>query len=465
MGAVLEVVDVSLAGQDGRLTGGHLDAPKAGRRVEAHGLAVIGWALGRDVPVVGVELIHEGTVIRRAPLGEHRPDLAEAFPDAPGAARAGFRTTVPIVGTAAAVDLHVQAVLADRTRTPLAVVHARRGWRTAPLQDLTGALVSVVIPCYNQAHFLPEALDSVLAQTHPQLEVVVVDDGSTDNTSAVAAGYPGVRCIRQPNRGLAAARNTGLRHTTGEYLIFLDADDRLLPHALTTGLRELTDHPDAAFAAGRWVLVDHVGLPLPMGQSDPIRNDHYAELLRMCFISAPASVIYRRWVFDVVGDFDSNVDASADYDLYLRVARQYEIRTHTAVVCEYRAHAANMNSDAALMLRAELAVLRGQRRFAKLDQAHLSAFHDGLRRARGYHGPRVMTAASDAARRGEWRRAVALSSLLLRENPQYWEPAGRAVRRAREVMGHVLSPGRRPTAAPTLDRSCSRRSTAPPAEQ
>ena len=90
------------------------------------------------------------------------------------------------------------------------------------------ALVSVVIPCYNQAHFLGEAIESVLAQTYPHLEIVVVDDGSTDNTGEVAARYPGVRYVRQENQGLAAARNTGLRHSSGDYLVFLDADDRLL---------------------------------------------------------------------------------------------------------------------------------------------------------------------------------------------------------------------------------------------
>ena len=101
------------------------------------------------------------------------------------------------------------------------------------------ALVSVVIPCYNQAHFLGEAIESVLAQTYPHREIVVVDDGSPDNTREVASRYPGVRYVRQENQGLAAARNTGLRHSSGSYLVFLDADDRLLPEALEVGLRQL----------------------------------------------------------------------------------------------------------------------------------------------------------------------------------------------------------------------------------
>ena len=77
-------------------------------------------------------------------------------------------------------------------------------------------LISVVIPCYNQAHYLGEAIESVLAQSYPYFEIVVIDDGSTDNTSEVAGRYHGVRCIRQDNQGLSAARNSGLRHSVGE---------------------------------------------------------------------------------------------------------------------------------------------------------------------------------------------------------------------------------------------------------
>ncbi len=93
------------------------------------------------------------------------------------------------------------------------------------------ALVSVVIPCYKQAHFLPEAIKSVLAQTYSGVEAIVVDDGSPDNTSEVACRHRDVRCIRQQNQGLSGARNTGLRESRGSFVMFLDADDRLLRNA------------------------------------------------------------------------------------------------------------------------------------------------------------------------------------------------------------------------------------------
>src|SRR4051794_12323832 len=123
--------------------------------------------------------------------------------------------------------------------------------------------VSVVIPCFNQGRFLPDALESVLAQTFPAAEIVVVDDGSTDETAAAARRYPNVRCIRQRNRGLASARNTGLMHTAGECVVFLDADVRLRPEAVEIGVRELQAHPECALVWGRCVRIDEHGRQLP----------------------------------------------------------------------------------------------------------------------------------------------------------------------------------------------------------
>jgi glycosyltransferase involved in cell wall biosynthesis len=106
--------------------------------------------------------------------------------------------------------------------------------RTAEVtdRDWTAPLVSVVIPCYNQAHFLGEAIESVLAQTYRHYEIIVVDDGSPDTTSKVTSSYPAVRYLRQSNAGLSAARNAGMNVSRGQFLVFLDADDRLLEDAL-----------------------------------------------------------------------------------------------------------------------------------------------------------------------------------------------------------------------------------------
>src|SRR5919112_554735 len=98
------------------------------------------------------------------------------------------------------------------------------------------ALVSVIIPCYNHAHYLDQAIESVLNQSYRNFEIIVVDDGSTDETSVVASRYERVRLFQQENQGLSGARNRGLGEAKGEYVVFLDADDRLVPGALEAGL-------------------------------------------------------------------------------------------------------------------------------------------------------------------------------------------------------------------------------------
>ena len=123
----VEVLEVSLSKLDhGRLWGRYLDYPKPQIRTEAHALQVVGWVLGKDSPATAAELVHEGRVLERVPLNHPRPDIAEAFPDVPGAENSGFRTTVSVSGAASKIVLQVQAVLQDESRVPLAEIHARR---------------------------------------------------------------------------------------------------------------------------------------------------------------------------------------------------------------------------------------------------------------------------------------------------------------------------------------------------
>ncbi|MEO6860501.1 MAG: glycosyltransferase family A protein, partial [Microcoleus sp.] len=112
--------------------------------------------------------------------------------------------------------------------------------------------VSVVIPSYNSTQFLPEAIESVLEQSYPPFEVIVVDDGSTDETKEVCDRYPTVKYVYQNNQGVAAARNTGLRVSTGEYILFLDSDDCLLPEAIEIGVKHINALPEVGFVFGRY---------------------------------------------------------------------------------------------------------------------------------------------------------------------------------------------------------------------
>jgi glycosyltransferase involved in cell wall biosynthesis len=198
--------------------------------------------------------------------------------------------------------------------------------------------VSVVIPCFNHARFVGEAIDSALAQTGGAVEVIVVDDGSTDDSAAIATRYSQARLLRQPNAGLSRARNAGLQVCNGEVVIFLDADDRLLPNAATSALRAFRRHPLAAMVFGRCELIDTDGRPLPTNLP-VVRANHYQELLQRNYIWMPAMAAFRRSALVAVGGFDPKVDASADYDMYLRVSRTALVGGHDDLVAQYRQHA------------------------------------------------------------------------------------------------------------------------------
>ena len=280
-------------------------------------------------------------------------------------------------------------------------------------------LVSVVIPCYNQARFLGDAIRSVHQQTCRDVEVIVVNDGSTDETAEVAAQFPDVRVITQDNRGLSAARNAGLAHSRGELIVFLDADDRLLPGAIETGAALLRADRGLAFAAGysRFIAAD--GTPLPTEQ--PVRTaDHpYRALMRRNSIRNPAMVMFRRAAIEETGGFDATVDACADYEIYLRLSRRHPVRLHEAVVAEYRKHGTNMSLDAALMLRQLCIVLRRQRPHLT-DPETRRAHHDGVRNVQRYYGDRLATQIRLRIRtRSGWLGMLRDVAALLR-----WHPRG-----------------------------------------
>jgi glycosyltransferase involved in cell wall biosynthesis len=153
-------------------------------------------------------------------------------------------------------------------------------------QKATGKVeISVIIPCYNQASFLAEAIDSVLRQSFQNTSIIVVNDGSTDDTDAVIGKYPCVSRISQPNSGLAAARNSGLKASQGRYAVFLDADDVLLPNALEIGVRMLNDHPEWAFVSGGFRYVAENGSAISNPVIAKYSNDNFAMLLRGNYIA------------------------------------------------------------------------------------------------------------------------------------------------------------------------------------
>ena len=258
---------------------------------------------------------------------------------------------------------------------------------TAADQD---PLVSIIIPCYNGETFLRETLESALAQTYPRVEVIVVDDGSTDRSGEIAQAFP-VRYICQPNRGLTPSRNLGIQESRGSYIVFLDADDRLKPDAIEIGLRVLRQHPECAMTVGDHLFVSTDGSYLSGSRKKFLSEGHYEALLQSNFIEMISSVIFRKSVFAAVGAFDTNLRVAEDYELYLRIAREHAICSHRAVVAEYRLHNKNASHNSELMLTMTLDVLKSQRRYVRGNPARTLAFSAGTASWRKQYGRQLAT--------------------------------------------------------------------------
>ena len=280
-------------------------------------------------------------------------------------------------------------------------------------------LVSVVIPCFNQARFLGDAIESALAQTYTPVEIVVVDDGSTDDTAAVAARFPGVRYVRRENGGLSAARNTGLRESRGAYLTFLDADDLLLPRAIEVALDRLEASPECAFVSGRFRYVDADGVLELVDVPPKVPADPYLAFLRGNHIGMHATVVYRRAPLEAARGYDESLPACEDYDLFLRLAADHPVLRHDEVVADYRQHASNMSRDLTLMLPTVLGVLRRQWPRARQSAEHRRGYRAGRRAWQMHYGPLAWEESARLWRNGDRRAALRLAWLLARHAPRY----------------------------------------------
>jgi glycosyltransferase involved in cell wall biosynthesis len=283
---------------------------------------------------------------------------------------------------------------------------------------LIAPLVSVVVPAYNPREFLALSLGSAMAQTHRPVEVIVVDDGSAVPVSTALRGMRDVRCIRVPHGGVAAARNAGAAASHGRFLVFLDADDRLLPDAVAAGLIELASDVDSAFAAGLCRPIDPTGAPLPFRPLEEVGGDRYLSMLESNYIWMPAQVMYRREAFEETGGFDSRVDACADYDLYLRILRRRSVALHRRVVAEYRLHDGNMSSDLALMLDSTLRVLERQWCHVRGNPPGEHAWRNGRRFWQEHYGSGLVEQIRADLRTPHRRqRALRGAIVLLRRHP------------------------------------------------
>jgi len=184
--------------------------------------------------------------------------------------------------------------------------------------------VSVIIPTYNRAWSLHEAVQSVLTQTYTDYEIIVVDDGSTDETAKLLRSYDSVTAIRQPCQGVSAARNRGVRAAQGELLAFLDSDDFWLPDKLSAQVRYFDDNPETDICQTEELWIRR-GIRVNPGRRHRKQAGMiFKPSLALCLVS-PSAVMLRRSLFESVGGFDEQLPACEDYDLWLRIGCRYPI--------------------------------------------------------------------------------------------------------------------------------------------
>lgn len=227
-------------------------------------------------------------------------------------------------------------------------------------------LVSVVIPAYNAEHYLEETLKSVMQQDYRHLEIIVVDDGSKDQTSAIARKLAKednrIQYVYQENQGVSAARNHGYRLSNGNYLGFLDADDIWLPENITLKFALIDKNKDVGLVHSDAMLIDEKGNSLhevKAGQSGNLLDRML--LWEGTCVHSPGSILVKREVIEKIGGFDTELSTGADQEFFMRVAASYKIDRLPQVTWHYRIHQQNMHSNITLMERDTLLVYRKSR--------------------------------------------------------------------------------------------------------
>ena len=288
-------------------------------------------------------------------------------------------------------------------------------------------LVSVIVPTYNGARFLAQTIESVLAQTYPNLEVLVVDDGSTDATSSIATGYGSrVRYIQQANAGTAAARNRGVAEARGDYIALLDHDDLWLPHKLERQMPTFASDPAIGVVFARieffrtetGEVTAHYFPGLELGPHDLLAHR----------ILPIQTVVIRRRALEAVGPFDVDLRGTDDWDLGIRLSAQFRMVGVPETLAKVRLHPDQQGGDPLAMYRQAQRVLRKHRALHPRCRACQEAWATSKR---------ILRADLAAVRRGQardaWKKGR-YATALVRAFTVVWHEPATIFRRARRVL-------------------------------
>jgi hypothetical protein len=271
-----------------------------------------------------------------------------------------------------------------------------------------GCLVSVLIPVYNRLLFLRHAIRSVLDQTHPSVEILIVDDGSPLDPGPVVDEFGDqVKLLRKINGGQASARNYGMTVARGEFILFLDDDDFLEANALRILLQALLCDPRNVWAAGRFNYVNEEGQRLPLDH--PYRyesGDIYPEMIFNNLIGAPNVVLARTDKIRALGGFDEEraYQLAEDYDLWLSLAKDFPVVAVKEVVANYRLYLGQGTQNWARHHEAILCMLHKQRAGAR--PSCLTLFDQSIAQLHLRYGDDLYVHGQHAKARQHWRRSM-----------------------------------------------------------
>jgi len=241
---------------------------------------------------------------------------------------------------------------------------------TIPDDQLPG--VSIVIPAYNYAKFLPFAVESARSQDYPKFEVVVIDDGSKDDTAELMKQYSDpVRYVYQDNAGLSAARNSGIREAKHDFIVFLDADDELMPGMLRKVMSRFAELDDDYGLVGcDCIFIDIDGKPMPVTKHHPEKEREITVrdiLMRTRF--SPTGAACRKAVFDKCGGFDTTLKSTEDRDMWIRIATDFRVWHMGQELVHIRKHGNNMSNNAVRQSANMVVVLNKAHRAGAVPQS------------------------------------------------------------------------------------------------
>lgn len=247
-----------------------------------------------------------------------------------------------------------------------------------------GPLVSIIAPCYNAEKFLESALDSIFAQDYEHFEVIIVDDGSSDNSyamlQALQAKYP-FQLYQQCNQGVSAALNHGLRHARGVYVATPDLDDIMLPFSVRIRAEYLNQHPEVGIVGALITYMDCDGNNLKCQSRTAVESLHFDEVVRGAVVVGAPVALYRMQALREVGGYDPTIKVQ-DFQITLRIAaRGYRIDVLPVKITRYRRHPNNLSRKYKVLLDADLQALSPYVEHPDYPSARVHALHKALKYA------------------------------------------------------------------------------------